>query len=77
LAIEAEVGDDEFMGAGRDGAEDVTARFINEGGDPESGNLNPGALQEVARAEIGNIAGNGGALGKGGGEGEKDRESDG
>ena len=77
LAIEAEVSDDEFVGAGGERAEDVTARFINEGGDSESGNLNPGALQEVARAEIGHIPGNGGGLGKGGGERKKDREGKG
>ena len=37
----------------------------------------PGALQEVARAEIGHIPGNGGGLGKGGGERKKDREGKG
>jgi hypothetical protein len=81
LAIEAEVGNDEFVGAGGNGAEDVAAGFVDEGGDAERGDFDAGALQEVAGGEIGNVAGNGGGVGGGGGEeegeGEKERAGEG
>ena len=70
LAIEAEVGDDEFVGAGGNGAEDVAAGFVREGGEAERGNLDAGALEQIAGAEIGDVARDGGGVG-GGRDGER------
>ena len=80
LAIEAEVGNDEFVGAGGDGRQDVAAGLVDEGGDAERGNFDAGALQEVAGGEIGDVAGDRGGEGGGGeeeGEGEKERGGEG
>jgi hypothetical protein len=76
LAIEAEVGDDEFVAAGGDGAEDVAARFVDEGGDAEGGDFDAGAFEEIAGGEIGDVAGDGGGLGEGGGEGEEEGQGE-
>ena len=81
LAIEAEVGNDEFVGAGGNGAEDVAAGVVHECGDAEGGDFDAGTLQEITGGEIGDVAGDRGGEGGGGGEeegeGEKERGGEG
>ena len=63
------------MRAGGERREDVAAGVVGEHGEPEDGDFDAGALEEVAGGAVGDVAGERGGPKDGGGE--KESEGDG
>ena len=83
--IEAEISDDDLVDAGGKRGQDVAAGVVGEGAEAERGDGDLRALEEIAGAEVGDVAGESGGLeggdgeeeGEGEGEGEKERGGEG
>jgi hypothetical protein len=71
--VEADVAHDELVGARGDPGEDVAAGLVDEGADAQGGDLDAGALEQVAGRGVAHRAGEGGAAGVGGAGGRHGR----
>ena len=70
--VEADVGDDDLVGAGRKRGEDVAAGVVGEGDEAEGRDGDLGAFEEIAGGDVRDVAGEGGGV-RGGGEEEARR----
>ena len=73
--IEADVGDDDLVRAGRERRENVAAGIVGEGAEAEGRDGDLRALEEITGGDIGDVAGEG--RGVSGGRGEEEGEKEG
>ena len=73
--VEADVGDDDLVRAGRERRENVAAGIVGEGAEAEGRDGDLRALEEIAGGDVGDVTGEGG--GGRGGRGEEEGEKEG